>query len=172
MSPKRLLQNTFVILYLFLTASIFLYTMVRVEIPWIPERVHRFFYGMMAPYQGYKTQNFDLLAEGLRAERSEVRGQRSETSEEQWEKIDLDPYYPMILGNQIMYRRLRSFHEVNEEISKKKYTELAELLLKHERERGRAYEAMRLTWQQWPVSLEGYEAKQGEAVNYLLAQTE
>ena len=76
----------------------------------------------------------------------------------------------MILGNQVMYRRLRSFHE-KEEISKKKYTKLAELLLTHERERGHAYAAVRLTWQQWPVSLEGYEARREEAVNYLLAET-
>ena len=69
-----------------------------------------------------------------------------------------------------MYRRLRSFHGESEEISKKKYMELAKLLLKHEGEQGRAYEAVRLTWQQWPVSLEGYEAKREEAVNYFLAE--
>jgi hypothetical protein len=55
--------------------------------------------------------------------------------------------------------------------SEVKSTNLAELLLKPEQERGHPYEAVRLTWQQWPVSLEGYEAKRGEAVNYFLAET-
>ena len=132
--------------------------MVRIELPFIPNRVLHFFYGMMAPYQGYTTDNFDLLAEGKKGER--------------WERINLDPYYPMILGNQVMFRRLRSFHAESEEVSRKKYTELAERLLKYEKERGQAFERIRLTWQAWPMSIRGWDALRREPLikNYPLTE--
>jgi hypothetical protein len=159
MSPRRLITNIFLIPYLLLTAYAFFFTMVRIELPAIPHRVLFFFYGMMAPYQGYTTYNFDLLAEGKKVDGV-------------WERIDLDPYYPMILGHRVMFRRLRSFHAAGEALSKQKYTELAMLLQKHEAEKGRTYESIRLMWQTWPMSTDGWDALRREpfVTNYPLTE--
>src|SRR3989344_8507561 len=119
MSLRRVLTHTLIITYLFLTAYAFFFTMVRQKISIVPEGVLHFFYGMMAPYQGYTTYNFDLLAEGKRDDGT-------------WERIDLDPYYPMIRGHQVMFRRLRSFYTEDKARWKEKYTELAKLLRLHE----------------------------------------
>ncbi len=156
--PKKLLQNIGIALYLFFTAYAFFFTMVRIELPFIPNRMLHFFYGMMAPYQGYTIENFDLLAEGKKGEN--------------WERINLDPYYPMILGNQVMFRRLRSFHAESEEVSRKKYAELATLLLKQEKEKGQAFERIRLTWQAWPMSIRAWDALRRDPLikNYPLTE--
>lgn len=133
--------------------------MSKVQLPGIPWPVLRYFYGMMAPYQGYSVVNADLLAEGKRADGT-------------WEKINLDPYYPMIRGNQIMYRRLRSFLAQGEEKHKQKYTELATLLLERERRQGETYLAVRLAWQEWPASPLGWDAlRHGSQIkNYPLTE--
>ena len=148
-SLRRLLAHGFVLCYLALTASAFFFTMTKIPVPLIPERLLRFSYGMMAPYQGYSTVIGDLLAEG-------------ERSDGTWETIDLDPYYPMILGNQLMFRQLRSFERDGEAVHKEKYTELARLLRDREEWRGRAYEAVRLTRIEWPTSPAGFAALRRE----------
>lgn len=141
-----ILWHLFLLYFLFMTAYAFIYTMSRVQIfPFIPWVVLRYHYGMMAPYQGYSTDNADLLAEGLK--------------EGAWQRIDLDPYYPMILGNRIMYRRLRSFSFLEPDVHQKKYGELAKKLLEIENEKGERYESVRLTWQEWPMSVEGWDAR-------------
>ena len=133
--------------------------MFKVQLPGIPWPVLRYFYGMMAPYQGYSTVNADLLAEGKNPDGT-------------WERIDLDRYYPMIRGNRIMYRRLRSFLSQGEAAHQQKYTELATLLLKREKRRGETYAAVRLTWQEWPVSPLGWDALRREPLikNYPLTE--
>jgi len=160
MSLRRVLTHTLIITYLFLTAYAFFFTMVRQKISIVPEGVLHFFYGMMAPYQGYTTYNFDLLAEG-------------KNEEGQWETINLDPYYPMLLGHQVMYRRLRTFHYEGEEESRHGYTKLAELLRKHEEEKGEIYTSVRLTWQTWPMSPFGWDAMRREEhiTSYPLTET-
>ena len=159
MPLRRLLTHIFLFAYLTLTAYAFFFTMVRLELPFIPSRALHFFYGLMAPYQGYTTENFDLLAEGRKEDGS-------------WHRIDLDPYYPMILGNQVMYRRLRSFHGEGESVSKRKYTEFALLLRAHEKERGRFFERVRLTWQAWPMSPKRWDALRRDPLvkNYPLTE--
>jgi hypothetical protein len=132
-----------------MTSYAFTFTMVRVQIPFIPWPLLRFHYGMMAPYQGYSMTNADLLAEGKRSDGS-------------WERIDLAPYYPTIRGTQIMYRRLRSYFALGNAAHTDAYRKLALLLLEREQRKGRTYEAIRLTWQQWPVSPLGFEAMRTE----------
>lgn len=163
MFPKRIIQHAIVLTYLALTAYAFFFTMTKIQLPFVPWPVLRYVYGMMGPYQGYNTFNSDLLAEGL------VRGGEGQG----WERIDLDPYYPMHRGTAIMYRRLRSFHAEGEEVHKQKYTELAQLLLEREnRKRGKNYASVRLTWQEWPTSSEGFEAMRREPhiTHYFITQ--
>jgi len=155
-----ILQRLLLIYFLLMTTYAFAFTMTKVEwFPFIPWKVLRYHYGMMAPYQGYSTTNADLLAEGKK-------------SDDTWEEIDLAPYYPMHRGSAIMYRRLRSFYPESKELHQKKYEELAALLKKHEGGRGRAYEAVRLTWIEWPTSIEGFTAmkKESEMKKYFITE--
>ena len=152
---KKISAQLFLLYFLFITGYAFAYTMVRVEfLPFVPWVVLRYHYGMMAPYQGINAFNVDLLAEGLR--------------NNEWRTIDLDSYYPMILGNKIMYRRMRSFSFLGVKAHGKKYAELAQKLLTLEKEKGSAYESLRLTWQEWPKSPLGWdvERKEGQITNY------
>jgi len=141
MQPKKILAHTFILCYVAITFFAALFAFTKKQITPIPWPIIRYSYGMMAPYQGYSTTNVDLLAEGKEEDGT-------------WKTIDLDPYYPMIRGTQVMYRRLRSFHAQGAKVHKEKYTELAELLLGKEG----TYESIRLTWQEWPVSPEGWDA--------------
>jgi hypothetical protein len=156
---KRLLQHTFLLFFLSLTAIALHYTIVRVDVPFIPWPILRFHHGLMAPYQGHTIYNQDLLAEG------KIDGI--------WEAINLDPYYPMILGNRIMTRRLRRFEWEGETLWKEKHQELAHLLLGHEQRNGKGYQSVRLTWQEWPRSPEGWDAMRDDehVTDYFLAET-
>jgi hypothetical protein len=164
---KKVMQQTFLIYFCVMTSYALWFTMVRTQVlPFIPWEVLRYHYGMMAPYQGYTTYNVDLYAEG--------RTQHSAQNDiETWEPINLEPYYPTIPGTQIMYRRLRSFSFLEDILPGthgEKYRELATLLLEKERQKGHDYEAVRLTWQEWPMSPEGFYAGKNEqdTVNYFI----
>ena len=124
-----ILQHLFLLYFLFMTLYALIFTMTRVQyFPFIPWTVLRFHYGMMAPYQGISATNADLLAEGLR--------------EGSWHRIDLDPYYSMVRGSQVMYRRMRSFSFLEPEVYQQKYSELAKKFLRLEAERGEEYESI------------------------------
>lgn len=159
MPLRKIIAHTFIACYVSVTLSAALFSFTKVNVTPIPWPVLRYSYGMMAPFQGYSTTNVDLLAEGL-------------NDKDEWKTIDLDPYYPMILGTQIMYRRMRSFSFIGEDMHKQKYTELAELLLEREKHRGRTYEAIRLTWQEWPASPKAWDAlrKESEITNHFITQ--
>lgn len=156
---KKILAHLLILTYCVITFFAALFSFTKIQITPIPWPVLRYSYGMMAPFQGYSTTNMDLLAEG-------------QQNDGAWVTIDLDPYYPMIRGNQVMYRRLRSFKFEGEEKHKAKYTELAELLQKHEKNRGNEYESIRLTWQEWPASVEGWDAerKAEKTTDYFITQ--
>ena len=159
MQPKKFFAHTLIASYIFITFFAALFAFTKKQVSPIPWQVLRYSYGMMEPFQGYSTTNVDLLAEGL-------------NDKGEWKTIDLDPYYPMILGTQIMYRRLRSFSFLGEEMHKQKYTELAELLLEREKRRGNQHPSIRLTWQEWPADPKGWDAKRAseDTINHFITQ--
>jgi hypothetical protein len=73
----------------------------------------------------------------------------------------------MIRGNQVMSRRMRSFL-LEPGVHQEKYRELAAKILVLEKERGNTYESIRLTWQEWPTSPLGWEARRtkNDVTNY------
>ena len=142
---KKILAQLFLLYFLVMTTYALAYTMTRTQfLPFIPWPVLHYHYGMMAPYQGTTSYNADLLAEGLR--------------DGTWHTINLEPCYPMIRGNKIMYRRMRSFSFLGNDIHKQKYAELAAKLRALEERKGNAYESIRLTWEEWPKSALGWDA--------------
>ena len=139
--------SVLVVTYLAITAEALLYTLFRVRAwPW---PLVRWSYGMMAPYQGDTDFNDDLLAEGKRADGT-------------WQKIDLDPYFPVGHGEKNVRKHLRTFKPaegVDPAGYHAAFSVFGKQLLERERLRGREYRAVRLTWQQWPRSPLGYEAR-------------
>lgn len=129
-------------LYLFVTANALTYTIFRRSL--LPTPVIRYFYGMMAPYQGYSTQNIELVAEGKRADDS-------------WETIDLLPYFPGSTGERTFREFLLSHRAQGKEVTRQGYARLAEEIRIQETHRGRPYTEIRLAFDTWPMAVDGYE---------------
>ena len=121
--------------------------MSRYEI--IPFRYFVSFYGMMAPFQGYITHDWQLVAEG-----------KQPGSE--WTVIDLNPYLPFARGEKVMRGGLVSFRLQGKEFRQKQYEKLARRILELEKKRGTAYTDIRLSLHYWPASPMGYEALRKE----------
>ncbi|MBI3331858.1 hypothetical protein HYZ99_02755 [Candidatus Peregrinibacteria bacterium] len=143
MKFSRVIQQSTVVIYLAITVSAFLYTMVRVTPP-IPRLLLFWSYGMMAPYQGDTWFNDDLRAEGQLPDGS-------------FELISLDPYIPTGFGERNVRKHLKTF-QPDHDTYRRKFTAFARALLERERARGKLYDAVRLTWLSWPRSPEGYDA--------------
>ncbi len=107
-------------------------------------RVTIFFYGMLAPYQGYSATSEGYLAEGY--------------ANGAWTEIDLAPYYPVLPGE----RSMREWHTYANwaqfPTAEAVHRAYAEKLLELESAAGRPYESVRLSWIQWrpePASFRG-----------------
>jgi hypothetical protein len=147
---RRAVQHAVVVSYLVVTAAAFVYTMTRVRpVPYPLWPLVQMSYGMMAPYQGDTEINEDLIAEGKRPDGK-------------WERIHLDPYFPVGFGEKNVRKFLRSFKAQGTEVHRRKYTEFAWKLLERERRRGRPCEAVRLLWQEWERSPAGFHFLQHE----------
>lgn len=129
-------------LYLFFTANAFAYTIAQRSL--LPRRVVRYFYGMMAPYQGYSTHNFELVAEGKAEDGS-------------WKVINLLPYFPGSTGERTFREFLLSRRAQNEAATQQGYANLAEQVRLKEAEYGRIYSEVRLSFDTWPMAPDGYE---------------
>ncbi|OGJ60701.1 hypothetical protein A3C37_00710 [Candidatus Peribacteria bacterium RIFCSPHIGHO2_02_FULL_53_20] len=143
MRLRRTLVSFGIGLYLFVTANALVYTVFRKSL--LPTPVLRYFYGMMAPYQGYSTYNFELVAGG-------------KTEEGAWEMIDLLPYFPGSTGERTFREFLLSRRAQGEEETRKGYEQLAGQLRRTEAEHGRSYTEIRLSFDTWPMARDGYEA--------------
>ncbi len=142
MYPRQWLISMGILAYLFLTFCAWTYTLFRWSpLPWHAER---FFFGMMAPYQGYSLQNVEMVAEGKRANGT-------------WERIDVQSYFPGSRGE----RNFRSFlldFRTSDEAAKIAYKKFAGLVRTHESIHGKLYDEVRITFDAWPVSPEGWYA--------------
>ena len=140
---RQFLRHAAVVAYLVLTLLAFLHTMshapVFLRVPGV-----LFAYGMMAPYQGIEREAVDLRAEGRDAAGA-------------WHAIDLAPYYPVGAGEAIARRYLFPFRAEGPGAMRVAYARLAVQLRDHEREQGRVWAHVRLSWDTWPLSEEGYQ---------------
>jgi len=107
-------------------------------------RVTIFFYGMLAPYQGYSETSEGFFAEGL------IQGT--------WYPIDLAPYYPVLAGE----RSMREWHTYanwaqfpSEEVAHRAFA-LRLFNLHSLHKGGREIESLRLSWVQWKPAPEAF----------------
>lgn len=126
-----------------MTFSGLTYTLIRVRTP-LPWVITRYSYGMIAPYQGYDPRNSEIFAEG-------------ENPDGSWEVINLDRYFPYLLGERSARMHFLSFPFDEEARRTSSYKIWAEQLLKHENDRGHAYTSVRISWDEWPVSPTSYD---------------
>lgn len=134
MSTTKTLLHSLIVTYLLLTLSGLGYTLFRVKI--LPMPMVKPFYGMMAPFQGYTSQNYELAVEGR------VPGGV-------WMNIDLHNYVPAGRG-EFAYRGYG--------LSYKPYLHESYLrqLLAAEARQGREFAEIRLIERTWPTSPAGY----------------
>lgn len=144
MQIKHSLQHLVVVVFIAMTISGMSYTLFRYKLPGVPRSVRQFSYGMMAPYQTYRTHNEQLTAHGKHPDGS-------------WEVINMDEYLPYVRGERAMRSYLLTFRVQGDEVLYTKYTEFAEQVKRLELDRGREWEAIKLTIQVWPMSPAGYE---------------
>lgn len=144
MNIQRLLQHLAITVYIAMTVGGLSYTLFRYVLPGVPHSVLQFSYGMMAPYQTYRTFNEDLTAHGMREDGV-------------WERINLDEYLPFLRGERAMRSYLMTFRIQGERVLYTKYSELAEQIQRLERARGRDWKGIQLTLEKWPMSPAGYE---------------
>lgn len=140
----RILRQILILGFLIVTFSAFLLTMFRFYPP-IPRSILLFSYGMMAPYQGYERYNADLRAEG-------------QDSSGAWHAINLDPYFPVIRGEEHIRKYYMIFTDKDPVAITTASTTVATKLLQLEKEKGKDVRAVRLYWDQWLPSPLGYEA--------------
>jgi hypothetical protein len=120
-------------------------------------RVTIFFYGMLAPYQGYSETSEGYLAEGF--------------ADGAWREIDLAPYYPVLPGE----RSMREWHTYanwaqfpSNDAAWRAY---AAKILALEAAAGRPYERVRLSWIQWRPAVESFRGPAAAPDKSLLLAT-
>lgn len=143
MDLKKPLQHLAIVVYIAATLSGVSYGLFRTVLPGVPRFFRQWSYGMMAPYQTYRTINEELVADGRVGD--------------SWERIDLDPYMPYVRGERAMRSYLVTFRRREEEYWSGKYKEYAGLIQNMEQRRGREWDEVRLTLEEWPQSPGGYE---------------
>ena len=141
--PRYHLQQAVLLIYLAVTAGALIFTFTKVAFPF-PEAVTHWSYGMIAPYQGDTSWNADFIYEGQLPNGS-------------WEVINIDPYMPYIFGEKNARKFLRVYQRYGNLEHRRKFGEFALLVLDHEREQGKSYQAIRVWFDQWDRSPAGYE---------------
>ena len=146
--PRRILQASTVLAFLLVTASGLIYTVFRVRAP-LPWVLTRYSHATMAPFQALYPLNVDVRAEGRRADG-------------QWEPIDLGAYIPSNRGRRSVRLSLLA---VADDQRPAAFRRLASLLLEREQSQGHSFDELRLIFDQWPPSPDGFESlRQGPAM--------
>lgn len=143
MKFRPVLLQAVVIGYLAWTACAFVLTMTKIQL--LPMGILRWSYGMMAPYQGDTPWNADFAYEGRLPSGT-------------WETIDIDHYFPQQQGERNVRKFIRTYQAEGPAAHTEKFTEFAQILLGHERDRGKQYDAVRIWYEEWPRSPAGYQA--------------
>ncbi len=140
---SRTVQQSAVLVFLAVTLSGIWFTFTRIPVPLVPWELQYYSYGMMAPYQGDTPWNGDFLYEGMLPDGT-------------WETITTDRYLPYGFGERNVRKVLRKYVGSGPGVRQRKFTDFALQLLDRERERGKPYRSVRITYEQWPRSNAGY----------------
>lgn len=143
MDLRKIIVQAGIVTYLVLTLCALLFTLFRFT-P-LPISVVGYFYGMMAPYQGFSPYNADLIAEG-------------KTADGGWEQIDLEYYFPVSTGERTYRLYMQTARNRGPEVAAAAYEELRRLIQEKEATRGNVYDEILLTFEVWPASAEGFDA--------------
>lgn len=150
MRTTKIVGNLFLIIYIWVTFWAFILTVLDIRFIH-PRNLVVYAYGMMAPYQSYNVEHGELRAEGL-------------TAAGEWERVDLDPYYPVLFGEQNAREFFsvfgRSKKDMDNPVRREAY---ADVLRQREMEQGRTYTHIKLWWETWPGMTGDYHANKFEA---------
>jgi hypothetical protein len=101
---------------------------------------------MMAPYQQNSVENIDIVAEGR-------------TAQGTWVAINLYPYFLQSPSERVFQALLLSFRARGRQNAQSAYDRLAAAILVQEHSHGKQYTDIRLFFEQWPASPEGFSAQ-------------
>jgi hypothetical protein len=147
MQPARIIGNAFLVIYLYITACAFLFTVIRAPVfITFPKRAIAYSYGMTAPYQSAIAAHGQMIVE-------------CETSPNNWRVIDLAPFYPQMFGE----RNAREYFAAyaysgkldDSMVIRARYAETLTRLLV---EQGITCTGMRLSWDRWPAMTGPFDA--------------
>lgn len=142
MSFLRTLQHAVIVFFLGITCAAFLLTMFRIKIPLLYPFIEYSYY-MMAPYQGYERLNGELAAEG-----QDRKGE--------WHRLSLDPYFPVLLGERYIRTFMMIYMSPDMASAPSAAEPVARKLLMLEQAKGNDIQAVRLSWNQWEPSPNGF----------------
>lgn len=131
-----------IVLYLLTTLSGFLFAVLRVRIPHVPETLMQWSYRSMAPWQGYQTHHRELIAIATHEDGSA-------------ENVALTPYFPFRTGQRMVMQEFASFDRKEERDAA--YILFARRVLKAE-QRNHLYVSLELRRISWPMAPEGRTA--------------
>ena len=140
MTNQKIFLHSVLLSYLLLTGAALCFTLFRIEL--LPPNIFVPFYGMMAPFQGYTTENYELVARG--------RPQNGV-----WTEINLQQYVPAGRG-EFSYRGFTLEWKEQQRSAISMFKIYAKKLHDAEARNGRAYDQIQLIRRRWPVSPAGY----------------
>lgn len=137
---QKLFLHSAILSYLLLLGSGLTFTLFRYSV--LPMNMVQPFYGTMAPFQGYTTENYELVAEGRPAGGI-------------WQEINLQQYIPAGRG-EFSYRGYNLEYEAGLQGEINLYELYAKKVQAAETRNGRTYDEVRLIRRRWPTSPAGY----------------
>ena len=142
---KRIVQHAIVVAYLAITLAALFRTLFGVYPPFLPERLVYTSYAMMAPYQAKSDLNAQLRIEG-------------KMPNGDWIDIPLTRYIPFGRGERSYRSYMPGIRFTRPDILEESYEQFARDILRWEHHHGSTIESVRLFWDQWPLSPDGFEA--------------
>ncbi len=146
MRSVRIVGHIVLLVYLYITACAFLFTVIRIPVlTTFPRKIILYSYGMTAPYQSASAPHGQMIAECQNGD--------------EWTIIDLAPFYPQMFGerNAREYFAAYAYSGKDEDrvVQRRHYANTLQRLLT---ERGTVCTQIRLSWDKWPVMTGPFDA--------------
>jgi hypothetical protein len=114
-----------------------------------------FSYGMLAPYQGDSDYNVDVAVIAYEPSGATVL-------------LNVHKYFPGVFAERNSRLRLEQLAGQSLPAMRVLYTEMLTQILEHEHQSGHPYTGLRLYWEKWPRSAEGYSELRPQSERFFL----
>ncbi len=140
---RRLLQHVIVFGYVIMMIAGFIFAVSRMALP-IPRFFTDWSYRMIAPFQGYDKENYDVLIDAKRPDGS-------------WQTIDPATLLSLPRSKRTAFFMMSNFKDAPIDERYEHYKELANGMLSYLQSTGEDYDSLRMSFLFWPQSPLGIE---------------